>query len=226
MTQIYLIRHGFTPANNAKYNNQRNLWKIASDFDMPLEINYGEEQARELGQFLNMISGKSLILVSPYHRTKQTLEIALQEMDGDYDIRICEDLHENQSGVHYAKTKEEVLELYPEAEEFYLHIDEYPYETRYLGGESGYDVRNRVKKISEEIISISQSDSYDNILIFGHGTVNRWIYYWINGDILPFNQKNCEVVLGNGEFHGKSVFLPKAWVPLGYKVDIKKYIKK
>ena len=58
-----------------------------------------------------MISGKSLILVSPYHRTKQTLEIALQEMDDDYDIRICEDLHENHSGVHYAKTKEEVLEL-------------------------------------------------------------------------------------------------------------------
>ncbi len=226
MTQIYLIRHGFTPANNAKYNNQRNLWKIAEDADMPLEMEYGEEQARELGIFLNMISGKTLILVSPYHRTRQTLEIALAEMDGVYDIRICEDLHENQSGVHYAKTKDEVLELYPEAEEFYSRIKENSLETRYFGGESEYDVRDRVKEISDKIVSISQSGKYDNIFIFGHGTVNRWIYYWINGGILPFNQKNCEVVPANGENRGKSIFLPQAWVPLGYEVDIKKYLKK
>lgn len=226
MAQIYLIRHGFTPANNAKYNNQRDLWKIARDADMPLEMEYGEEQARELGQFLDLITGKTLILVSPYYRTRQTLEIALEEMNGDYEIRVCEDLHENQSGVHYAKTKEEVLEYYPEAEEFYKKIGENPFETRYLGGESGYDVRDRVKMISEEIVSISQSNEYDNIFIFGHGTVNRWIYYWINGEILPFNQKNCEVVPANGENCGKSIFLPKAWVPLGYEVDIKKYLKK
>ena len=226
MTQIYLIRHGFTPANNAKYNNQRNLWKIAEDADMPLEMEYGEEQARELGTFLNMISGKALILVSPYHRTRQTLEIALAEMDGVYDIRICDDLHENHSGVHYAKTKEEVLEYYPEAEDFYKRVEENPFDVRYLGGESGYDVRDRVKNISEEIVSISESDIYDNIFIFGHGTVNRWIYYWINKKILPFNQKNCEVIIANGDNCGVSIFLPKAWVPLGYEVDIKKYLKK
>ena len=226
MTQIYLIRHGFTPANNAKYNNQRDLWKIAGDADMPLEMEYGEEQARELGQFLDMIPGKALILVSPYHRTRQTLEIALREMTGEYEIKACEDLHENHSGVHYAKTKEEMLEFYPEAEEFYQRIEEYPLETHYLGGECEYDVRDRVKNISEEIIDISQSNDYNNIFIFGHGTVNRWIYYWINGETLSFNQKNCEVVPANGENRGVPIFLPKAWVPLGFEVDIKKYLKK
>lgn len=226
MTNIYLIRHGFTPANNAKYNNQRDLWKIAEDADMPLEMEYGEEQARELGQFLDLIPGKTLILVSPYHRTKQTLEIALREMTGDYEIRVCEDLHENDSGVHYAKTKEEVLEFYPEAEEFYQKIEDNPYETRYLGGECEYDVRARVKKVSERILLTSQANCYDNIFIFGHGTVNRWIYYWINGEIPPFHQKNCEVIPANGEYCGVPIFLPQAWVPLGYEVDIKKYLKK
>ena len=74
MGNIYLIRHGFTPANNANYNNQRGLSLIASDEDMPLDRIYGVSQALELGSFLNGIRGKSLILVSPYKRTRETLE--------------------------------------------------------------------------------------------------------------------------------------------------------
>ena len=45
MSKLYLIRHAFTPANNASYNNQRNLWRIAKDKDMPIEKVYGIRQA-------------------------------------------------------------------------------------------------------------------------------------------------------------------------------------
>ena len=31
MTKVYLIRHAFTPANNASYNGQEGLWQIACE---------------------------------------------------------------------------------------------------------------------------------------------------------------------------------------------------
>ena len=68
LSNIYLIRHGFTPANNASYNNQRGMSEIAIDSYMPLEKHYGRRQAEELGKFLDTIKGKTLILVSPYNR--------------------------------------------------------------------------------------------------------------------------------------------------------------
>ena len=94
MTKLYLIRHAFTPANNASYNNQRNLWKIAKDKDMPIEKVYGVRQALELGEFLGKLSGKILIYVSPYYRVRQTLGYCLFNMSGNYDIRKLDELYE------------------------------------------------------------------------------------------------------------------------------------
>lgn len=225
MSQIYLIRHGFTPANNANYNGQIGLREIAEDKDMPLEREYGEEQARELGCFLNTINGKTLILVSPYYRACQTLNLALQEMCGDYVIEEWDELRENNTGIHYARTKDEILELYPEASSFYENIQNNPYTTSFLEGESEYDVRDRVQDISKKIKDISDSELYQNIFIFAHGIVNSWIYYWLNGEPFSIRQKNCEVILATGEEKGKSIFLPIAWVPKGYHIKIKEYIK-
>ena len=58
MTKVYLIRHAFTPANNASYNGQEGLWQIAKDKDMPIEKEYGVKQALELGEFLDKLKGK------------------------------------------------------------------------------------------------------------------------------------------------------------------------
>ena len=118
MNNIYLIRTGFTPANNAYYNNQRGLSEIATDSYMPLEIHYGRKQAEELGKYLNTIMGKTLILVSSYNRTLETLEIALRNMHGDYKVEVRDELHEINLGVHFARTKEEILELYPVSKAF------------------------------------------------------------------------------------------------------------
>lgn len=223
MSNIYLIRHGFTPANNANYNNQRGLRKISEDRFMPLEIKYGREQARELGVFLNTIKGKTKIFVSPYNRTRETLEIALKEMHNEYDIEIVEDLHEIYSDIHYAKTRDELLNEHPEASKFYEDFKIDPYNTKYIGGESKFDVRDRVKEISKRIIELSNSNKYDNIFIFAHGEVNRWIYYHINNEILTYTQKNCEVLVGNGKDKGKIIFTPKSFVPQGYFINIDDY---
>lgn len=222
MGNVYLIRHGFTPANNANYNNQKGLWKIAEDKNMPLEREYGVVQAQELGDFLKCFTGKSLILVSPYRRARETLEIAIDRVDFDYNIEVCEELRENNSGVFYAKTKEEVLSLYEEAKDYYKEYELDSFNTPYIGGESQSDVKERTKDIATRIKKISTDTMYDNILIFAHGTVNYWVFYWLNKKYMN-KQRNCEVIVGLGNDSGVSLFLPKAWVPKGYMVDIESY---
>lgn len=225
MSDIYLIRHGFTPANNASYNNQRGLRKISEDRYMPLEKKYGVAQAEELGEFLNIIKGNTLILVSPYVRTKETLDIALRHMNGSYKIVIDEDLREIYSGIHYAKTKEELIEECPEAINFYDEFIKDPINTKYIGGESKMDVKNRTVDISKRIKSICENNEYDNIFIIAHGEVNKWIYYNINDELLNHTFKNCEVVKGNGLNKGEVLFIPKTIVPLGYMININDYIE-
>lgn len=223
MGDLYYIRHGFTPANNANYNKQRDIYRIASDCDMPLEIKYGREQARELGNYLNSIKGKTLIYVSPYRRTRETLDIAMKYMHECYKVRVCDDLHEINVGVLYAKMQEEVLEEYPDAIKYYRQMKKDPFTATPIGGESFNSVINRVRDISYDIYDTVVSGEYDNVFIFGHGTVNRFVYYNITGiDNFPY-QHNCEVIMGNGDNIGTSVFMPKTFVPRGYKINLDDY---
>lgn len=224
MCNIYLIRHGFTPANNASYNGQKGLREIAEDKDMPLEIKYGRKQAEEIGEFLRNIKGKALVLASPYRRVQETMKIALSKANFNYDSKVCDELKEINSGVHYARTKEELLALYPEVKEVLdgLHKDRFG--TKYLNGESQYDVRDRVKNISLEIKKIRESKKYNNIIVFGHGTANRWLTYWITGKYINHTLKNGEIIKVNGDSY-ETIFIPKTIAPLGYMVDIEKHIE-
>lgn len=221
MTKLYLIRHAFTPANNASYNNQRGLWKIAKDKDMPIEREYGVKQAIELGKFLSNLKGKILIYVSPYYRVRQTLGYALFNMGGDYDIRRLDELHEFNSGVHYAHTIDEVLEMYPESKKYFEAAKKDLESAVYTGGESRNMVKARVKDAALMLSEQMRSNEYDYILVFGHGMTNRYIYYWLTGDDLGEDMKNCEVLSVNDK---KRIFLPKAFVPKGFIVDIDSYL--
>lgn len=221
MTKLYLIRHAFTPANNASYNNQKGLWKIARDKDMPIERVYGVKQALELGNFLNGLKGKILIYVSPYYRVKQTLGIALFKMHGNYDIRELEGLREFNSGVHYAHTIDEVLEMYPESKKYFEDAKKDLDSAVYTGGESRNMVKARVKDVALMLQEEVLSNEYDYILVFGHGMTNRYIYYHLTGDNLKDDMKNCEVLSVSDK---KSLFRPKAFVPKGFMVDISRYI--
>ena len=222
MTNIYLIRHGFTPANNASYNGQTGLRSIADNENMPLEINYGIKQAQELGVFLNNISGKTKIFVSPYKRCQETLNYALDNMDKKYEIETRNDIYEIDAGVFYARTIDEVLKDYPEYSKNIEELKKDKYGTKYGNGESQYDVRDRVKDFSMMIKDLSNENIYDNIFIIAHGVVNRWINFWLTDDILEHQQKNCEVLFIKDNRY-KLVFTPKTFVPKGYIVDIKKH---
>ena len=221
MTKVYLIRHAFTPANNAGYNNQKGLWQIALDKDMLLEKEYGEKQAIELGEFLNKLNGKILILASPYLRVQQTLKLALSQMHGDYDIKVVDDLVEFNSGIHYAHTVDEVLEMYPESKKYFEGVEKDLENAVYTGGESRNQVKERVKDIALKIQDISLSNKYDYILVFAHGTVNHYIYYWLTGEYIGYNMKNCEVVSVTDK---ESLFVPFAFVPKGFMINVQDYI--
>ena len=221
MTKVYLIRHAFTPANNARYNNQEGLWKIAKDKDMPIEKEYGVPQALELGEFLNGLKGKVLIISSPYFRVQQTLKYALSKMHGDYEIETNDELKEFNSGVHYAHTVDEVLRMYPESKKYFEEAEKDLDNAVYTGGESRNQVKARVKNIALEIQKLSLSGQYDYILIFGHGTVNHYLYYWLTGEYIGYDMMNCEVFSVSDK---KSLFVPIAFVPKGFMVDIDEYI--
>ncbi len=221
MTKLYLIRHAFTPANNASYNNQEGLWKIAKDKDMPIEREYGVKQALELGKFLGDFKGKILIYVSPYYRVRQTLGYALFNMCGNYDIRVLEGLYEFDSGVHYAHTIDEVLRMYPESKKYFDDAKKDLESAVYTGGESRNMVKARVKDVAVMLQNKVQEGEYDYILVFGHGMTNRYIYYHLTGDNLLEDMKNCEVL---SVMDKKRVFLPKTFVPKGFMVDIDSYL--
>ena len=227
MANIYLIRHGFTPANNANYNCQRGIREIAEDRDMPLERSYGVRQAEEAGIFLNnLINGKSLVFVSPYRRTLETFKYASENMNKDLDVIIDERIREIDSGVHYARPKEDVKRDFPETGGFFKALESGKADSvPYYGGESQKDVRNRVYGFAMNVLNICDSDDYDNILIFTHGVAMHWIYYWLNnGAELKTGLKNCEIIKANGDDAGKSLFIPVAYVPKGFLIDIPKYI--
>ena len=227
MTNIYLIRHGFTPANNANYNRQRGIREIAEDSDMPLEREYGVKQAREVGEFLNsLICGKTLVFVSPYRRTLETFKYACEVMNGDLEVSVDERIREIDSGVHYARVASDVFRDFPETREFFDSRDTYLADVvPFYGGESQKDVRDRVASFAYDVQMISESEYYDNILIFTHGVAMKWIYYWLSeGKKLKFGIKNCEVIKASGDDIGKSLFIPVAYVPKGFVIDIPRYI--
>lgn len=221
MTKLYLIRHAFTPANNASYNNQEGLWKIAKDKDMPIEKEYGVKQALELGAFLGRLKGKILIYVSPYYRVRQTLGYALFNMCGNYDIRVLDELHEFNSGVHYAHTIDEVLRMYPESRKYFDDAKKDLESAVYTGGESRNMVKARVKGVALMSKDKVSACEYDYIFVFGHGMTNRYIYYHLTGDVLDHDMKNGEVISVTDK---KRVFLPKTFVPKGFMVNISEYI--
>ena len=65
------------------------------------------------------------------------------------------------------------------------------------------------------------SNKYDYILVFAHGTVNHYIYYWLTGEYIGYNMKNCEVVSVTDK---ESLFVPFAFVPKGFMINVQDYI--
>ena len=240
--KILLIRHGFSLANNVGWNLQRGLAKILGmlgwDEHVPLD-DYGIAQAKETGVFLaKLLKGKRvLFIVSPYQRTRETLENIVGQFDDttSIDIMVEDSIREMNAGVHFGKTSDELEELYPEE---YAERNEVISSLNdkkdkrfipYIGGEGHQDVRRRVRSFVRRLEKLAKGSDgkpqYDYICVIGHNFINQWIYYWLNNKqkIDVKGIKNGEVIIGNGENAGKSIFAPATFVPKGYVIDFEKY---
>lgn len=145
-----------------------------SDFDTALSPR-GKEQATLTGEKLaENIPKPSLIYVSPYHRTRQTLEGLMEgwpELEG---VKVIEDerLREREHGK---------VAIYGMRELFFVFNPQYAllfklgseYDYRHDGGESLLDVKERVRSFMKTRIhrESSETDGPRNIMLVTHGLV-------------------------------------------------------
>lgn len=190
-TKLFIVRHGFNPANNVGYNNQEGIRENLCKYDewMPLD-KYGIAQAREVGDFLRenafakQTKGKVLVLVSPYYRTRQTAHEALSRVPADekrgMEVKIAKQIREINQGLEYAETKAFGARLKEEYNESISRIDKEKANEegfqQFTQGETTVDVRNRVRKFSKELESIAKSGQYDSIIVFSHDTLIKELY--------------------------------------------------
>lgn len=190
-TKLFIVRHGYNPANNVGYNNQEGIRENLCKYDewMPLD-KYGIVQAHEVGDFLRenafakQTKGKVLVLVSPYYRTRQTAHEALSRVPvaqkRGMEVKIAKQIREINQGLEYAETKAFGARLKEEYNESASRIDkDKAYEEgfqQFTQGETTVDVRNRVRKFSKELESIAKSGQYDSIIVFSHDTLIKELY--------------------------------------------------
>lgn len=229
--EILLVRHGFTPANNAGWNHQDGIREIFRyDETCPLDDEYGIKQAKELGEFLkDYISGKKvLFLVSPYERTKQTLRIARESFSEPHNLITYEEravLREINQGLNYGRSKEHFEEDDREVQEVFekKKTGNSP-AIAWMNGESERDVVRRLRSFSDELKKIKESGKYDTIIVLSHETINKCLYSLLYGrEMLDKEGKKLRQLTASVIRASKTpevIFEPTTEVPKGYHVDI------
>lgn len=223
-TKVYIVRHGFNPANNAGYNGQHNIREkiCQNDEYMPLD-EYGKQQAAEVGQYLSeKIGGRRvLVIVSPYYRTRETAYILLNNIPNEqkqhFIIRIVDSIREINQGLEYAQPKDiqkkvSNEEHLPEnVDEQY--IDKYvvaqsrceaaqkghnPEVVPYCYGESIVDVARRLRVFSRKLKQLIEEEIYNDIVIVSHSTVIRQLYNLLTGESLQYKTNTGSLIELNG----------------------------
>ena len=215
--RIILIRHG-----ESLGNIDERAYGDTADWRIPL-TNRGREQARNAGKKVashiilpsnsnnnNPIgstgSGSNNIFfyVSPYLRTRQTLREILHEIPSDQILGIREDprISEQQFGNFQSHhTMQDNKATRSDFGRFYYRFPE--------GGESGFDVYNRVsgfigtlKRDSAEYYNDDEGQEGDSttICIVTHGLslrlfLMRWFQYSVHEFERSYNPKNAAVIV-------------------------------
>lgn len=220
MTEILFIRHAYTIANNAKWNNQEGLFDfIKEDQNCPIEENYGKKQAEELNIFLkNYLKDKNIKwFLSPYYRVLQTSYIASKNIP-NIDFDIIDDIKEIDAGLCYARTNDEVIK---ELKSHNLPLLDYKKDyNRYPLGESKNNVKSRVKSFAHKLKGLSQTNKYDIIVVFAHATVNHIIYNLIMDNKRNKEQITTEVI---STYQKEPIHTPSILVPKGYIIYLNNY---
>jgi len=209
-TRVYLVRHGFNPANNAGYNGQNHIREKLCQHDeyMPLDKN-GRQQAAEAGEYLSEKIGgrKVLVAISPYYRTRETAYELLSSIPSEqkkyFKIGIVDAIREINQGLEYAEPKD-IQKKVNRGEDIpltadELYIDKYvtaqlrndakqhgynPEIISYCNGENISDVIRRIRHFSSQLKQLIENGEYDDIVIISHNTVIGQLYKLLTGEKL------------------------------------------
>lgn len=163
---IKLVRHGESEHNTGRMNPHE-----VGDHAIPLSPR-GREQAREVGARLGgEFLRTSLLYVSPYRRTRETLEeiltggqVTRADLGEDVgEVRIYEDprLREVEHGYEATEAQEELRRTHGW---FYY---------RFRGGESPADCFDRTSNFLESMMRQAERRRADRIVIVTHGLLIR-----------------------------------------------------
>ncbi len=154
--KVILIRHGSTI-----YSEQKRLY---DGEEYPPINQLGKQQMETLSKwFIKSIPQFDVIYTSSSLRSIQSARILAKAYDLEH--RIKDELHERKAGIWAGLTFEQIEEKYPEMLEQY-HKDPYNYWPE--GGETTQAVRNRIKKVMDEIVNAHE---HQTVAIITHKSV-------------------------------------------------------
>lgn len=158
-TQLFLVRHGATDANE-----RRPYVLQGHGINFSLSEN-GRQQARAVGRFLSKLATVKAIYASELNRAMETA----QEIAGHHNIAVqsVKGIHEVDVGDWEGKSWDTIMQ---ENESAYQTFMNDPGDTPYLNGESYRDVLNRVKPALEGLLDKHRGES---IVVVAHNVVNR-----------------------------------------------------
>ncbi|MFJ4158435.1 histidine phosphatase family protein [Microbacterium testaceum] len=175
VNRLWLVRHGESEGNVAASKAEREGAAVITldvrDADVPLSP-VGEEQARALRTWMGT-NGSSVqeCWVSPYHRARQTLALALGGAADASRPRVDERLRDRELGILDLLTTRGVLELHPEEAARRRHLGKFFH--RPPGGESWADVALRLRSFLSEHLDRPA----DTALIVAHDAVIMLVLY-------------------------------------------------
>lgn len=169
---LLVIRHGESTGNVARADAERRgaSWIDVPQRDMDVDLSSeGERQAAALGRWLSSREGgaPTVVLASPYVRTRRTAELALQA--GGFDSTgptLDERLREREFGWFDRLTRRGLEKLLPEEWERRVRLGKFYH--RPPGGESWCDVGLRVRSLLD---TIGREYSGERVAVFTHEVV-------------------------------------------------------
>jgi broad specificity phosphatase PhoE len=203
---IKLVRHGESLANTGEIAAHE-----VGDHAVALSA-LGHQQARSIGASLGAeFVRRALICVSPYRRTRETLQGILDGSglapEESRALRVYDDprLREVEHGYEPVAPQEELRKTHGW---FYY---------RFRGGESPADCYDRTSSFLESMMRQVERKNADSVLIVTHGlTIRCFVMRFLHLRVEDFDQlanpDNCTVVtIGDRDTLGDCLFTSGSW---------------
>lgn len=192
--KLYLIRHGESEAN---VNPE--VYLSVKDHNIEL-TEKGKSQSLSAGEVLNQhLGNKSLVLVSPYQRTRETWSRVLSKLLKKRILKIKENALLREQEYKIFADIEDMTTIKAKRMEFGAFF------YRFKNAESVADVNLRVQTVLNELMIRSNQGEFENVVVVTHEVVIRVFLMILNN--LPHEKSKVDI--GNGEV--LEVTLNKQW---------------